>query len=93
MPKLRDQHTTTFSAFPVGASIDHIKDSYRLRAKKSPITDVAYQTLTDPKKRQKYDGWMVDRTNAEMQPQIEPTQGEQNWGSRGAEKDVPVASS
>ena|ERR1700680_174769 len=71
---------------PVGASINHIKDSYRLRTEKSPITDVAYQTLTDPKKRQKYDGWIVDRTSAQVQPQIEPTQGEQAWGRRGRER-------
>jgi curved DNA-binding protein CbpA len=71
---------------PVGASIDHIKDSYRFRAKKSPMTDVAYQTLTDPKKRRKYDDWIEDRSDAQMQPQIEPTQGEQAWGRRGRER-------
>jgi len=71
---------------PVGASIDHIKDSYRLRTRKSPITDVAYQTLTDPQKRQKYDGWIVDRINSQAQTQVACAQGEQDWGLRGRER-------
>jgi curved DNA-binding protein CbpA len=71
---------------PVGASIDHIKDSYRLLAKKSPITDLAYQTLTDPKKRQKYDGCLMDRTDPQTRPQTEAAQGERDWGLRGRER-------
>ena len=31
---------------PVGASINHIKDSYRLLTKKTVITDAAYETHT-----------------------------------------------
>jgi hypothetical protein len=71
---------------PRGASIDHIKDSYRLRTRRSPITDVAYRTLTDPERRQKYDGWLVDGSRSQTQPPIERTQGEQDWGRRGRER-------
>jgi curved DNA-binding protein CbpA len=40
---------------PIGASIDHLKASYRLLTKKNPVTDNAYQVLTDPTRRQEYD--------------------------------------
>jgi hypothetical protein len=39
----------------MGASIDHVKDSYRLLTKKSPATDAAYRVLTDPTLRRDYD--------------------------------------
>lgn len=38
-----------------GASIDHVKDSYRLLTKKSPATDAAYRVLTNPELRRDYD--------------------------------------
>jgi len=40
---------------PRGASIDHIKDSYRLLTMKTSATDAAYQALTDPTTRRDYD--------------------------------------
>jgi curved DNA-binding protein CbpA len=50
---------------PVGASINHVKDSYRLLSKKSPITDAAYEILTDPRKRKEY--------NAQLAQEFQPT--------------------
>jgi curved DNA-binding protein CbpA len=40
---------------PIGASVDHIKDSYRLLTKRNSVTDNAYQVLTDPARRREYD--------------------------------------
>lgn len=40
---------------PIGASIDHIKDSYRLLTNKSRATDAAYRVLTDSVLRKDYD--------------------------------------
>jgi hypothetical protein len=40
---------------PNGASITHIKDSYRILTRKTLITDAAYEVLTDPIRRRKYD--------------------------------------
>jgi hypothetical protein len=69
---------------PMGASIDHIKDSYRLLTRKTLITDVAYRTLTTPEKRREYDAWMVE-SKSEIQPPIEGAD-EKDWGSRGRER-------
>jgi len=63
---------------PTGASLEHIKSSYRLLSKKTPLTDAAYQALVDPGKRREYDAWL---TNQPPQPQEE-----KDWGVRGREK-------
>jgi hypothetical protein len=46
---------------PRGASIDHIKSSYRLLSTKSDITEEAYRVLTDPALRRQYD-WGMENT-------------------------------
>jgi len=71
---------------PMGASIDHIKDSYRLLTRKTLITDIAYRKLTAPEKRREYDAWMVEESKPETNPLIESAGDEQNWGSRGRER-------
>ena len=53
---------------PVGASIDHIRDSYRLLTRKTFITDIAYRILIDPQERQRYNADLLE----ESQP-IDPT--------------------
>jgi curved DNA-binding protein CbpA len=69
---------------PLGASIDHIRDSYRLLSNKTLATDAAYQTLTDPEKRGKYDASL--RRYARQTTQIERTKDGQSWGNRGRER-------
>jgi hypothetical protein len=44
----------------VGASIDHIRDSYRLLTRKTFITDIAYRILTDPKERRQYNAELLE---------------------------------
>src|SRR5208337_4602509 len=53
---------------PMGASIDHIKDSYRLLTKKSPATDAAYEILTDPRQRRGYDSELWTERGATQVP-------------------------
>ena len=71
---------------PMGAGIDHVKDSYRLLARKTVVTDAAYRTLTDPEKRREYSAWLVQESKSEADPQIERTQEGEDWGSRGRER-------
>ena len=71
---------------PTGASTDHIRDSYRLLTNKTQITDFAYENLTDPEKRQKYDHWLRVGCKLQTQPQVEHTHEEQRWGKRGRER-------
>jgi curved DNA-binding protein CbpA len=40
---------------PVGATAEHIRDSYRLLTKKTIITDAVYEVLIDPIRRREYD--------------------------------------
>ena len=47
---------------PVGASIEHIRDSYRLLTKKTFITDIAYRILTDPNNRQQYNAELIEES-------------------------------
>jgi hypothetical protein len=53
---------------PVGASIDHVKDSYRLLTRKSHITDAAYRVLTDPTQRREYDGKLFGQSDTARSP-------------------------
>jgi len=46
---------------PMGASINHVKDSYRLLTKKNPVTDAAYEVLTDPQKRREYNSQLMQK--------------------------------
>ena len=71
---------------PKEASIDRIKDSYRLLTRKTVVTDVAYWTLTDPEKRNEYDAWLVDGSTVRVQPKIENSQEKADFGSRGRER-------
>jgi hypothetical protein len=71
---------------PVGASLDHIKDSYRLFTKKTPLTDVAYTTLTNPDKRREYDSWILHQSPSQAQSEVVRTAEEQDWGKRGRER-------
>ena len=66
---------------PFGATIQHIKDSYRYLTAKTPITDIAFRTLTDPDQRREYDATLHGTRS-----QIEPAQDGQDWGSRGRER-------
>lgn len=60
---------------PIGASISHVKDSYRLLSKKTHATDVAYAILTDPLKRREY---ITAQSNSEEEGR--------DWGKRGRER-------
>lgn len=60
---------------PAGASISHVKDSYRLLTRKSHATDVAYAILTDPVKRGEY-----------VTAQSHSSEGDRDWGRRGRER-------
>ena len=84
--RMRTQTYYDILGVPMGAGIDHIKDSYRLLTRKTLITNAAYRTLTDPEKRLEYDAQIVEGAKSEAQPQIERTQEEQDWGSRGRER-------
>jgi hypothetical protein len=67
---------------PTGAGVNHIRDSYRLLTKKTSITDLAYQTLTDPAKLREYDAWLgQSMPQGQEEAKIEP-----DWGVRGREK-------
>ncbi|MGA8149438.1 MAG: hypothetical protein WB952_00560 [Terriglobales bacterium] len=63
----------------VGASIDHIKESYRLLSKKNSLTDAAYHTLIDPEERGKY-GPLLQRNHSSS------TEDGKDWGKRGRER-------
>ena len=63
----------------VGASIDHIKESYRLLSKKSSVTDAAYHTLIDPAERGKYEA-LRQRNHSSG------TEDRKDWGKRGRER-------
>ena len=65
---------------PFGASIQHIKDSYRYLTAKTPITDIAYRTLTDPDRRREYDATLHGTRSGH------PAQDEKDWGQRGRER-------
>jgi curved DNA-binding protein CbpA len=56
---------------PCGVGVDHIKDSYRLVTKKTPLTDGAYAVLSDPVKKQRYDAelWAAARIKPTSEPQ------------------------
>ena len=56
---------------PIGASIDHVKDSYRLLTKRSPITAEAYDVLTDPTQRDKYDSDLLREKTTARDPEQE----------------------
>ncbi len=73
---------------PSGASIDHIQSSYRLLTTKTPITEVAYRTLTDQKIRSEYDAWMLSGFKHGAQPPDAADQAkkETRWGKRGRER-------
>src|ERR1022692_230435 len=71
---------------PVGASIDHIRDSYRLLSRKTLMTDVAYRMLTDPLKRREYSVWLLEESKVEAHTQVEQSQEGQDRGSRGRER-------
>jgi hypothetical protein len=72
---------------PLGASIQRIRDSYRFLTAKTPITDIAYRTLTDPDRRREYDATLRDKSRSvDPESQIELTQDEQDWGRRGRER-------
>ena len=60
---------------PTGASIDHIKDSYRLLSKKTHATAVAYAILTDPVRRGEY-----------VTAQSNLKEDGKDWGKRGRER-------
>ena len=72
--------TTNYSAhrtlydilgIPCGVGVDHIKDSYRLLTKRTPLTDGAYEVLSDPAKKQQYDAklWAEARVKSTSEPQ------------------------
>jgi hypothetical protein len=69
---------------PLGASSQHIRDSYRFLTAKTTLTDIAYRTLTDPDQRREYDATLRDKSGS-VDPS-EFTQDEKNWGHRGRER-------
>lgn len=85
---IRKQTYYEILCIPAGASIDHIKASYRLLTKKTPFTEAAYRALTDPEKRREYDAWMLGGFKPEAEHRAEDgyTNVEQNWGKRGRER-------
>jgi hypothetical protein len=72
---------------PLGASVQHIRDSYRFLTAKTPLTDIAYDTLTNPDQRREYDATLRDQSRSvDPESQIERTQDQENWGQRGRER-------
>ena len=67
----RSQTLYDILGVPCGVGADHIKDSYRLLTKKTPLTDGAYAVLTDPIKKQRYDAelWAAARIKPTPEPQ------------------------
>jgi len=60
---------------PLGASIDHIKKSYRLLSRKNSVTDAAYRILTDSEERGKHHALHSSGT-----------EDGRDWGKRGRER-------
>jgi len=79
------RHLYEILGVPLGASIDHIKASYCLLSDKTPTTDAAYETLTDPEKRGKYDAWLM-RGGEHQTAQIGRIEDGKRWGKRGRER-------
>jgi curved DNA-binding protein CbpA len=72
---------------PQGASIEHIKASYRLLTVKTVITDIAYRTLSDPDLRREYDASLGDKSGLERShSQGDVTKDAKDWGRRGRER-------
>ena len=63
----------------VGASIDHIRESYRLLSNKNSVTDAAYHALIDPEERGKYEA-ILQRNHSSS------TEDGKDWGKRGRER-------
>lgn len=63
----------------LGASIEHIKESYRLLSRKNSVTDAAYYILIDPEERAKH-GILKHRNRSS-----DAEEGK-NWGKRGRER-------
>lgn len=61
---------------PCGVGVGHVKDSYRLLSKKTAITDGAYEILSDPVQKQRYDAELW--TAAGIKPSPEPIWHEVN---------------
>jgi hypothetical protein len=88
---------------PNGATVAHIKDSYRLLTRKTLITDAVYEVLTDPIKRREYntelvrthkpltpwfDEWGSERSNGlPITEKVEPRDG--SWVELGAPGEMP----
>jgi len=68
----RGAHQTLYDilGIPCGVGVDHIKDSYRLLTKKTPVTDGAYAVLSDPVEKQRYDAelWTAARIERRSEP-------------------------
>jgi hypothetical protein len=71
---------------PIGAGIDHIRDSYRLLGKRNATTEVAFRILTDPAKRLEYDSWLRRGGKPEAGSPAVRAGEEQDWGRRGRER-------
>jgi hypothetical protein len=63
----------------VGASVDHIKESYRLLSRKNCVTDAAYQTLINAEARRKYAALLQGKHSSSVQ-------NGKDWGKRGRER-------
>ena len=79
------RHLYEILGVPLGASIDHIKASYRLLSVKTSTTDAAYETLTDPEKRGKYDAWLMRGRDSQTIRNGQVEDGNR-WGKRGRER-------
>src|ERR1700730_151225 len=79
---------------PTGASINHLKDSYRLLTKKNPITDAAYEILTDSQKRREYNAQLICEFQPTAHTQSPRTEGYQRVDSStvAANRSVALAS-
>jgi hypothetical protein len=71
-PMKHSAHQTLYDilGIPCGVGVDHIKDSYRLLTKKTPLTDGAYAVLSDPVEKQRYDAelWAAARIKRRSEP-------------------------
>jgi len=73
---------------PNGASVAHIKDSYRLLTRKTLITDAVYEVLTDPIRRGEYNVELV-RTHKPLTPWVDEWGSERSDGHPIKEKAEP----